>query len=398
MASLTGLFKRGGSFYLRIVLPKHHPLLSKYANGHFVQTLGACSHREAVRRGTIKRAEVLAGLQLTTTAESAVRAPEAPQAASLKMRDVYGLWKAAKVRSADSVNSCGRALALYEQHTDNPPLRKLTRAQGDAFRAWLQQQGTSSKTARDRLTWVKSLLKYAYRDLEAIDRHPWEGLDIEFTTENKRRPWTDDELTKFFGEPLFTRYELPKARKAGGAAAYWIPLLGLYLGARVGELAQLTVKDIDTEGDVPTLSITDEGADQKVKTSAGVRTVPIHSELIRLGFLDYVRGLRDSGEALLWPTLPRRGGKPGGFFSAWFGDTRRALGIGALPDFHCLRHTVRTQLVEAEVSEPIIDRLIGHEVTGSTGAKTYSHPKAILRRAVELVKYPVLKLDRVLPR
>lgn len=56
MAGLTGLFKRGGSFYLRIVLPKHHPLLGKYANGHYVQTLGACSHSEAVRRGTIKRA------------------------------------------------------------------------------------------------------------------------------------------------------------------------------------------------------------------------------------------------------------------------------------------------------------------------------------------------------
>jgi len=64
MAGLTGLFKRGGSFYLRIVLPKQHPLLSKYANGHFVQTLGACSHREAVRRGTIRRAEVLGVLDL----------------------------------------------------------------------------------------------------------------------------------------------------------------------------------------------------------------------------------------------------------------------------------------------------------------------------------------------
>jgi hypothetical protein len=43
MAGLTGLFKRGGSFYLRIVLPNHHPLKGQYTNGHFVQTLGACS-------------------------------------------------------------------------------------------------------------------------------------------------------------------------------------------------------------------------------------------------------------------------------------------------------------------------------------------------------------------
>lgn len=55
MAGLTGLFKHGGSYYLRVVLPRHHHPQGKYANGHFVQTLGACGYSEAVRRGTIKR-------------------------------------------------------------------------------------------------------------------------------------------------------------------------------------------------------------------------------------------------------------------------------------------------------------------------------------------------------
>jgi hypothetical protein len=58
---LTGLFQRGGSYYLRIVLPLNHPLLGQYRNGRWVQTLGPCSHREAVIRGTIKRAEILGG-------------------------------------------------------------------------------------------------------------------------------------------------------------------------------------------------------------------------------------------------------------------------------------------------------------------------------------------------
>ncbi len=75
----TGLFKRGSSYYLRIVLPKHHTLHGKYAKGNSVRTLGACSHREAVRRGTIKRAEVLAGLQLSTPPQAAGKAPAAPQ-------------------------------------------------------------------------------------------------------------------------------------------------------------------------------------------------------------------------------------------------------------------------------------------------------------------------------
>lgn len=320
---------------------------------------------------------------------------KAPPPAAMKLREVYIRWKASKKRSEDTVNACGRALALYEQQTGDPPLKELTRAQGDAFRAWLQQQGTSSKTARDRLTWVKSLLKYAFRDLEVISRNPWEGLDIEHTTETRRRPWNDEELKKFFGQPIYTRYELPKDSKAGGAAAYWIPLFGLFHGARVGELTQLQVSDVDTSKDLPTIRITNEGEGQRVKTDASVREVPLHSELVRLGFLDYAAAVRESGSRSLWPSLPLRKDKPGAYFSDWFGEYRKSLGFGKNPDFHCFRHTVRTLLMEAEVAEPVIDRLMGHEVRGSTGAKVYNHAKQVLKRALERVHYPALTLQKV---
>lgn len=45
----------------------------------------------------------------------------------------------------------------------------------------------------------------------------------------------------------------------------------------------------------------------------------------------------------------------------------------AHPDFHCFRHTVRSQLAEAEVAEHLIDTVLGQEVTGGTGAKVYTH-------------------------
>jgi hypothetical protein len=59
MAHLTGLFRRGGSFYIRIVLPKDHPLQVLHSNGRLVNTLGPCSYKAAIIKGTIKRAEVL---------------------------------------------------------------------------------------------------------------------------------------------------------------------------------------------------------------------------------------------------------------------------------------------------------------------------------------------------
>ncbi|MBV5347924.1 site-specific integrase [bacterium] len=361
--------------------------------------MGRCTHREAILKGTIRRAEVLGGFQLQLVTVPTPIVSQQPSIGRL-LRDVYDRWKASKPRSPDSVNTCLRSVALFEEFTGNTPIDHLTREQGDGFRTWLQHpdRKTSSKTARDRLTWVKSVLKYAYRDLGLIARNPWEGIDIAFKTTNKRRPWTDAELTTFFTQPLFTAHQLPTDMKAGGDAAYWIPLLGLYTGARVGELAQLRVCDVNAVGECAVMSITDEGEGQSVKSQAAVRKVPIHSELLRLGFIDYVDTLRSHNVALLWPAMTTREGKPGGYFSHWFGIYRRSLGFGQYPDFHCLRHTVRSQMAEAEVSEAVMDALVGHEVKGSTGAKVYTHRTLKpLQKAIESIQYPVLSLARVQP-
>jgi integrase len=400
MAGLTGLFQRGSSYYIQVVLPADHPLQNRYKNGKFVVSLGHCSHREALLRGTIKRAEVLlGGASFTASINTAVAPPSSTLPAKLtRLRDVHLDWKNSKVRSEDTISACLRAVNLFEVFTGNTLVCALTRKQGEDFRSWLEHpdRKTTSKTARDRLIWVKSLLEFAAHDLELIRKSPWSGIEIAFQTTNMRRPWTDEELTKLFTQPLHALYELPKDRKAGADAAYWIPLLGLYTGARVGELAQLRTIDIGCADGVPMLSITNEGDGQQVKTAAGVRKVPLHSEVIRLGFLDYVAEHRKNGEATLWPALTMRQGKPGGYFSHWFGIYRRALGFGKCPDFHCFRHTVRSQLANAGVAEALIDTLVGHEVTGSTGAKVYTHrTPQTLTDAIAMLSYPTLSLPRV---
>jgi hypothetical protein len=55
MANLTGLFRRGGSYYIRIVLPDGHPLHEKYRSGRFIQTLGASNAQVSYREGDLVR-------------------------------------------------------------------------------------------------------------------------------------------------------------------------------------------------------------------------------------------------------------------------------------------------------------------------------------------------------
>jgi len=306
-------------------------------------------------------------------------------------------WQRASPRSRDSLNACKRSLKFYEEFTKNPPINELTREQGDGFRSWLQapERNTASKTARDRLVWLKSLLKYSQVDLGLLQRHPWEGIDIKTTPTHKRRPWDASELKTLFGQALHKSYSFPKDWRSGADAAYWIPLLGLFTGARLSELVQLRVKDICTEAHIPVISITDECNHQRVKTPSSIRKIPIHRELIRLGFLDYVFDLKTKEEELLWSGLAMRKDKPGGYFSNWFGEYRRSIGLSQYPDFHCFRHTVRSQLAEADISEAIIDSILGHQIKGSTGAKVYSHKTvAMLRNAIETLSYPSLSLQR----
>lgn len=409
MAGLTGLFKRGGSFYLRIVLPANHPLRGRYANGRFVQTLGPCSHRDAVIKGTKLRAEVLCALVLVDQHASAlpiaVRATAAADqsqethrpAQPLRLGDVYNRWKASKARTSDSMAACARAVALYEQCLGNQDLHTLSRGQGDQFRAWLLAQGGTTKTARDRFTWVKSLLKYATRDLELLTKSPWEGLDIAAKTTSKRRPWRPDELTTLFSQPLFQQYALPSTTKAGEDAAYWVPLLGLFTGARISELAQLRPQDVIDHHHPAMLSISDEGTDQALKTEASVRSVPIHPELVRLGFLDYVEKVRETKASTLWPSMKLRKGKAGGYISQWFGLFRRSIGMMETnPDFHSFRHLVRTQMARAGVDSKAQDHITGHKTSGSVGTRVYQEvDENDLLAAITTVQYPFLELPRV---
>ena len=318
------------------------------------------------------------------------------QAKPTTLRDLLPQWKASKSRKPQTAQAAESALAMYEESTGNPPITSLTRAQGSDCRAFLLAKGTAAKTAHDRFNYIKGFLNFACRELELLPRNPWEGLAIEYTTTSPRYPWSSEQLAILFAKPLFTGYALPSEWAAGGDAAYWIPVLGIYTGARIGELCQLETADIETVDGVALIRITDQGEGQSVKTAAGRRVVPVHPELIRLGFLDYADAIRKAGATRLFPGLPLNPTKPSNYFSSWFSTQRPVEGGTTLPDFHSFRHTVRSKLASVDIAEPMIDTLIGHEVKGSTGAKTYTHRDVEnLKASMGMLAYPGLSLPRV---
>lgn len=84
-------------------------------------------------------------------------------------------------------------------------------------------------------------------------------------------------------------------------AARWGAVLGLYSGARVAEVGQLSLADFITVDGVPCMRFTDEGDGQSLKNDASIRTVPLHPDLLALGVLDRVATLKKAGETRFFP-------------------------------------------------------------------------------------------------
>ena len=168
---------------------------------------------------------------------------------------------------------------------------------------------------------------------------------------------------------------------------YWLPLLGLYTGARLNEICQLYTCDITkTQDGIWTIHVncqsrndTEEPSkakDKKIKTANSNRHIPVHSHLLKLGLIDYIRELESNGFTRLFPELKHD--KLKGYGKAagkWFNE--RYLGKeldmvrNGMKSFHSFRHTCITELFNANVPETSIAQLAGHERGQTMSAKRY---------------------------
>jgi integrase len=359
-------------------------------------------------------------------AGEAIASPEMPQAPEVgrplvaasarhTLRDAFDKWKASGDNpSAATIRKKDVAVRLFERFTQDAPIESLKPEQGGDFAGWLLKECAAQKTAKDHLDAVKSLLNKATKQggLGWIAENPWAGHKINVRQSTARKPWTPDALRQLFDSPLFTAYALPKLPSAGAAAAYWVPLLGIYTGARLSELCQLRTTDVvesagegEATADMLAIFITAEAEDcegnpgTSTKTGVSRRRIPVHPELIRLGFGDYWRDTGKAGHRALFPDMRKAPGRPAGeYFSDWFLIYRKERKVLARwADFHAFRHTASTRLTDAGVPDSVANYLTGHSSGERGSAGTYKHMQA-LRPAIAKLRYPELALARVYPK
>jgi integrase len=373
----------------------------------------------------------LAGEPIETPPVPQVGAPAAPTGETLSAA-LEG-WKRERERPTATLAEYERAVRLFTELHADLPIAQMKRSHARQFREALQEvprtrtgkllkaplpelaewgrkhpeaQKINPGTVNKLLGGVQAIAIWARDkggmvpdDVQWAD--PFSRMRLE-VDDSDRAPFEPDELQAIFSSPVFAKGERPTGGK--GEAAFWLPLLGLFTGARRGELASLRPSDVAHDPAIEAVSIyitTDRKAGKRLKNRQSERAVPLHPELIRLRFMDFVAGQAKARgkDAWLFPQIaPDTTGVKD--WSKWFSRYIRAHKVkDTAKVFHSFRHGFIDALRAANVGEELNTALVGHgdgSVHAQYGAKKVARRFGRrLYEAVERVTYPGLDLSRL---
>jgi integrase len=349
------------------------------------------------------------------------------------LRAAFAGWKRQRERPRRTVAEYERAITLFTELHGDLPIVQIKRAHARQFREALrdvprkrtgkllkaplpelaqwgrehpQTQKIGAGTVNKLIGGVQAVCRWARREDMLPDdwADPFAEMRLE-EQESGRAPFELDELKAMFSAPVFTKGERPKGGR--GEAAFWLPLLALFGGERLSELTGLKISDVTHSqliGGECIFITPDPKAARRLKTKQSERFVPVHPELIKLGFLDFVAAqakARGEKEWLFPETAPGTNGAAA--YSKWFG---RYIGAHGVTDeakvFHSFRHLFTDALRVADVSDELRQALLGWS-GGGIPARYGAKDKAArfrhrLREAVARVAFDGLDLSHLASR
>lgn len=199
-------------------------------------------------------------------------------------------------------------------------------------------------------------------------RNPFEGMGVRETTApmDRRPAYTLDDLKRLHN----VLHDVEDWRR-------WIIQIGRHSGMRQTEVCQLYQNDVMQVDGIWCFRVDNLNLNQTIKTDSSRRFVPIHSQLLALGLLDFVRERKGH----LFPELTTHLGSYGHYFSRWF---TRFRGKHGLPEYHSLRHYAATVFKQHGFPEQFASQVLGH----SNATITYNrYGKGIdVNRLIELIE------------
>lgn len=318
-----------------------------------------------------------AGLQSTRITSPAAVAPVIPRNYTYHSLDVlFSKWELERKNAVRTIVAVQLAVDRFKELVGDLPVEGITKKHVVKFKDELISTGKTAQTARYSLTVFGGLLEFALgQDWIAVN--PTRGVTVEVkeTGRAQRIAFLESSLNAIFASDLYTKRAKPKG--AAGETSYWLPLLGLFTGARIEELCQMSPEDVREESyrdeagkqhKCWVMVLLDEGEGQNLKNAGSRRRFPIHTELLSRGFIEYVKSR--SAESLLFPLKPNKYGRKSAAWSTWWHRKLRSeWGVtDSRQVFHSFRHSFKDICRECGIDKGIRDAIQGHAEKGAAGS------------------------------
>ncbi len=299
-----------------------------------------------------------------------------PSVAPAKVRGtaldaIVDKWAAERKVSAKGVDTHRAVARWFVKRVGELPVEKITKRDVLTFKAGMVAEGTTTANVKVKIARLKTLLNYAVAN-DYISVNPAKDVIVIIPEgeKAKRKPFDLPSLTAIFSSPIYSQDERPTQGR--GEAAYWLPLLALYTGARLEEMGQLRPSDVreetypdadDNEQKAWFIHVMkDEKDDLKLKNAGSERVIPVYPVLEELGFIRFVQAARDAGQSRLFPALrPDKYGRLTAKWGEWFGAYKKKV-VGITDKrlvFHSFRHTFKDK-GRGRMSDGVQRQIMGH--------------------------------------
>ena len=231
------------------------------------------------------------------------------------------------------------------------------------------------------------------------DVNPFKGMKLKVKTNprDQRDRFSELELKQIFNKDNFIYFT---AVEKGRWENYWVPLISVFSGLRLGEICPLYLDNIkEIKGSHRNkrwcIDILEEPKrpDKKLKTLSSRRVVPIHDTLIDLGLIEFIELLKKKfpDRERLFQELPYGENSYNRNVSRFFNSRYLPkLGIKtSKKNFHSFRHTVSDHLKQKGVEPHFINELLGHN-SGNIDLERYGkgyNPDIIFNKCVNKILY-----------
>ena len=251
----------------------------------------------------------------------------------------------------------------------------------------------SIQTVNKNIIRASQLLDWAKRQGYVKDNYA-NGLQIKNkkSDQDQRKEFSADDLENIFNPSRYLE------RTAEKNYQYWCPIIAQLSGARLNEIAQLYISDIKQVKGTWVFDINKNTPDKRLKNKAAKRLIPIHADIIGLGFLNYVEELKKKKEVRVFPELKHSRDGYGKSLSRWFSDFRKAIGINDPQKvFHSFRHTFINKLKQELVDSICLAEVVGHSLKGETLARYGKRftPDVLKKEVISKLEFNVLDWNKL---